>query len=292
MSSFDLYQTVTDQIVSMLESGVVPWRSPILGRGKAGHPKNLNSGKRYRGVNVFLLAFTAFAKGYGSSYWLTFNQAKERGGNVRKGEKSSMVVFWKQYDTKDRQTGEPVRIPVLRYYNVFNAEQMEGIEAPDGVKFTPLDFKPIESAEQIAAGYRGSPTVSHDGGQQAYYRPLNDTVHMPEKTRFATVEAYYSTLFHELSHSTGHSTRLDRKIDTDPKPFGSPDYGKEELVAEMSAAFLCGHAGIHPTVIGNQAAYLAGWRKQIKSDKKLVIAAAGQAQRSADWIRGERGETE
>ena len=103
-------------------------------------------------------------------------------------------------------------------------------------------------------------------------------------------EEYYSTLFHELSHSTGHSTRLDRKIDTDPKPFGSSDYGKEELVAEMSAAFLCGHAGIHPTVIGNQAAYLDGWLKEIKADKKLVIAAAGQAQRSADWIRGERGQ--
>ena len=290
MSSFDLYQTVTDQIVGMLEAGVVPWRSPILGRSSAGHPKNLNTGKQYRGVNVFLLAFTAYAKGYGSSYWMTFNQAKERGGNVRKGEKSSMVVFWKQYETKDKQSGEPVRVPVLRYYNVFNAEQIDGIEAPDAVKFTPLDFKPIEAAEQIAAGYLGSPAVSHDGGQQAFYRPATDTVHMPEKTRFATCEEYYSTLFHELSHSTGHSTRLDRKIDTDPKPFGSSDYGKEELVAEMSAAFLCGHAGIHPTVIGNQAAYLDGWLKVIKADKKLVIAAAGQAQRSADWIRGERGQ--
>jgi antirestriction protein ArdC len=290
MSSFDLYQTVTDQIVAMLETGVVPWRSPILGRSSAGHPKNLNTGKEYRGVNVFLLAFTAYAKGYGSSYWLTYNQAKERGGNVRKGEKSSMVVFWKQYETKDKQSGEPVKVPVLRYYNVFNAEQIDGIEAPDAVKFTPLDFQPIEAAEQIAAGYLGSPSVSHDGGQQAFYRPVTDTVHMPEKTRFAAVEEYYSTLFHELSHSTGHSTRLDRKIDTDPKPFGSSDYGKEELVAEMSAAFLCGHAGIHPTVIGNQAAYLDGWLKVIKADKKLVIAAAGQAQRSADWIRGERGQ--
>ena len=116
--SFDLYQTVTDQIVAMLEAGVVPWRSPILGRTTAGHPKNLNTGKQYRGVNVFLLAFTAYAKGYGSSYWLTFNQAKERGGNVRKGEKSSMVVFWKQYETADKQTGDPTKIPILRYYNV------------------------------------------------------------------------------------------------------------------------------------------------------------------------------
>jgi len=289
MSTFDLYQTVTDQIVAMLETGVVPWRSPILGRNSAGHPKNLNSGKQYRGVNVFLLAFTAFAKGYGSSYWLTFRQAKERGGNVRKGEKSSLVVFWKTYDTTDRQTGDPTRVPVLRYYNVFNAEQLEGIEIPDAVKFEPLDFQPIESAEQIVAGYAGGPVVGHDGGQQAFYRPSTDSVHMPERTRFASVEEYYSTLFHELSHSTGHSSRLDRKLDTAPKPFGSPDYGKEELVAEMSAAFLCSHAGIQPTLIENQAAYLGGWLKQIKADKKLVISAAGQAQRASDWIRNERG---
>ena len=292
MSSFDLYQTVTDQIVAMLEAGVVPWRSPILGRSKAGHPKNMNTGKRYRGVNVFLLAFTAYAKGYGSSYWMTFNQAKERGGNVKKGEKSSMVVFWKQYETTDKQTREPIKVPVLRYYNVFNAEQVEGVEIPDAVKFEPLDFKPIESAEQIAAGFIGGPGVAHDGGQQAFYRPSTDSVHMPEKIRFASVEEYYSTLLHELSHSTGHSSRLDRKLDTDPKPFGCADYGKEELVAEMSAAFLSSFAGIQPRVIDNQAAYLAGWLKQLKLDKKLVISAAGQAQRAADWIRGERGESE
>lgn len=290
MSAFDLYQTVTDQILAMLESGVVPWRSPILGRNSAGQPKNLNSGKAYRGVNTFLLAFIAFARGYGSSYWLTFNQAKERGGAVRKGEKSSLVVFWKQYETTDKQTGDPTKIPVLRYYNVFNAEQIDGIEIPDAVKFTPIDFNPIEAAEAIAAGYAGGPVVGHDGGQQAFYRPLTDTVHMPVQTRFASVEEYYSTLFHELSHSTGHSTRLDRKLDTAPKPFGSPDYGKEELVAEMSAAFLSGHAGIQPAVIANQASYLAGWCKHFKEDKKLVISAAGQAQRAADWIRNERAE--
>jgi antirestriction protein ArdC len=290
MSSFDLYQTVTDQILAMLETGVVPWRSPILGRSQAGQPKNLNTGKQYRGLNVFLLAFTAYAKGYGSSYWLTFNQAKERGGNVRKGEKSSMVVFWKQYETTDKHTGQPAKIPVLRYYNVFNAEQMEGIEIPDAVKFEPIEFNPIVEAEKITAGYVGGPVVNHDGGQQAFYRPSTDMVHLPEQTRFASVEEYYSTLYHELSHSTGHSTRLDRKCDTEPKPFGSTDYGKEELIAEMSSAFLCSHAGIQPRVIENQAAYLQGWLKTIKGDKKLVISAAGAAQRSADWILNLRGE--
>ena len=238
MSSFDLYQTVTDQIVAMLEAGVVPWRSPILGRSKAGHPKNLNTGKQYRGVNVFLLAFTSFAKGYGSSYWLTFNQAKERGGNVRKGEKSSMVVFWKQYETKDKQTGEPVRVPVLRYYNVFNAEQMDGIEIPDAVKFEPLDFKPIEAAEQLAAGYLAGPAVSHDGGQQAFYRPATDSVHMPGKTRFASVEEYYSTLFHELSHNAESRIMPHRSMHTLKKQaFPVRQSGIIRAIPERRAAY-------------------------------------------------------
>lgn len=284
----DIYQSVTDQIVTMLESGAVPWRSPILGRSKAGHPKNMNTGKQYRGVNTFLLAFTAFAKGYGSSYWLTFNQAKERGACVKKGEKASMVVFWKMWKTKDKQTGEPAEIPVLQFYNVFNVEQCDGLAAPDAVAFEPLDFKPIESAERIVSGYAGAPLIAGDGGQSAFYRPSDDSVHMPVQTRFASVDEYYSTLFHELSHSTGHENRLNRKLDGGHHSFGSSAYGKEELIAEMSAAFLCGQAGINPATIENQAAYVGGWLKAIKSDKKLVIASAGAAQKSADWIIGNR----
>lgn len=126
------------------------------------------------------------------------------------------------------------------------------------------------------------------GGGQAYYRPSEDLVRLPEPARFRSSEDYYATLFHEYAHSTGHSKRLDRKLDSDPQPFGSPDYGREELIAEMAAAFLCGQAGIHPAVVENQAAYLQGWLKTLKSDKKLVIAAAGQAQKAADWIRNER----
>jgi antirestriction protein ArdC len=286
-SSFDLYQEITNQIIAMLDAGVVPWRSPILGRDGAGHPKNLESGKGYRGVNVFLLAFTAFAKGYESSYWLTFNQAKPRGGGVRKGEKSSMVVFWKMLQTQDKETGEEKEVPVLRFYNVFNAEQCDGIEVPDASKSTAIDFKPIEAAEAVVKGYEGGPIIEHAGGR-AFYRPSTDTAQLPEPTRFTTSEEYYSTLFHELAHSTGHQSRVDRGIDTDPQPFGSPDYGKEELIAEMAAAFLCGDTGIRPAVIENQAAYVGGWLKQIKQDKRLVVTAAGAAQRAADWIRGSR----
>jgi antirestriction protein ArdC len=265
MSPFDPYSEITNQIVAMLEKGVVPWRSPILGRTTAGHPRNLNTRKPYRGINVFLLAFAAYVKGYGSSYWLTFNQARERRGTVRKGEKASMVVFWKQYETKDEDTGEPIKVPVLRYYNAFNIEQVHGIQAPDAVPFTPTEFEPIEAAERIVKGYADGPAIEH-GGQRAYYHPRTDLVCLPEPTRFASTEEYYSTLFHELAHSTGHSTRLGRKLDTDLQPFGSPEYGREELLAECAAAFLCSHAGIAPAVIHNQTAYVQGWLKQLRED--------------------------
>ncbi|MEI8194334.1 MAG: zincin-like metallopeptidase domain-containing protein, partial [Phycisphaerae bacterium] len=287
--SFDLYAEITQQIIAMLDKGVVPWRSPILGQGKAGFPKNLDSGKPYRGVNVFLLAFTAYLKGYGSSYWLTFNQAKASGGSVKKGEKSAMVVFWKQYEVEDRQTGMKKQVPVMRFYRVFNAEQCDGIKPRDAAVYVPTPFEAIAAAEALVKGYANGPAIEH-GGQQAYYRPSSDTVKIPEPSRFSSNEEYYSTLLHELSHSTGIKSRLDRGLDTDPKPFGSPDYGKEELIAEMAASFLCGQAGITPAVIENQAAYLSGWLGRLKQDKKLIIQAAAAGQRAADWIRGQRGE--
>jgi len=285
--SIDLYQGITNQIISMLEKGVVPWRSPILGGGTPGHPQNLESLKPYRGVNVFLLAFTAWAKGYGSRYWVTFNQAKAHGASVKKGEKSSVVVFWKQHEITDGQTGEKKLVPMLRYYNVFNVDQCDGIKAPDVVQAVETTFAPVEAAEALVKGYADAPSIQHKG-TKAYYSPLVDDVCLPKPQRFGSTEEYYATLFHELAHSTGHSKRLDRKLDTQPQPFGSPDYGREELVAEMAAAYLCGDVGIQPAVIDNQAAYIQGWLKTIKEDKKLVIAAAGAAQKAADWIKGVR----
>jgi antirestriction protein ArdC len=285
--SFDLYATVTEQIVAILEKGVVPWRSPILSRGPEGLLQNLESLKPYRGVNVFMLAFTAWAKGFSSSYWLTFNQAKAHGGSVKKGEKSSMVVFWKQIETTDEESGTAKTIPMLRYYSVFNVDQCDGIAAPDSVAEAFIDFKPVDAAEALAKGYADGPTVEH-GGTKAFYKPGTDTVKLPEPEKFVSSEEYYSTLFHELAHSTGHGSRLKRHMDKQPQPFGSAEYGKEELVAEMASAFLCGYAGIKPAVIENQAAYVQGWLKTLKQDKRLIVTAAGAAQKAADWIRGER----
>ena len=170
---------------------------------------------------------------------------------------------------------------------MFNVDQCDGIKAPDAVAFTPTEYKPIEAAEKIVKGYADGPAIKH-GGQQAYYRPSTDTVKIPEPTRFSSTEIYFGTLLHELSHSTGSRKRLDRGLDAKLMPFGSPDYGKEELIAEMSAAFLSAHAGIAPAVIENQAAYLSGWLGRIREDKKLIIQAAAAGQRAADWILGQR----
>jgi antirestriction protein ArdC len=281
--AFDVNQAVTDRILSMLDEGTVPWRHPIKGGGQNDWPKNLASGKPYRGINVFLLAVTAWMQGYESSFWLSFKQAADRGGHIRKGEKSSMVVFWKQYETKDKETGEARTVPVLRYYNVFNAAQCEGIQAPDAPPPAAAPFEPIREAQAIVDGYAGGPKIEHAGGRACYF-PLQDRVRIARPGLFLSSEFYYATLFHELVHSTGHSTRLDRGLDKTLAPFGSSDYSKEELVAEMGAAFLAAHAGISPPTIEQSAAYIEGWRKKLKDDKKLVVHAAGAGQRAAEWI--------
>jgi antirestriction protein ArdC len=289
----DIYQEVTDRIVELLEKGVAPWRQPIKNSGGGdATPRSLATGKAYRGINVFLLAMTSWAHGYDSRYWATFNQVGKSGGKVRKGEKATLVVFWKQAAMTDKQSGEELKIPVLRHYHVFNAQQCENLAAPD----TPIEdpnaapFEPIAEAAQIVRGYRNGPTIEH-GGNVASYFPAPDLVRMPQPQRFENRESYYATIFHELSHASGHSKRLNRGLGERLAPFGSPDYSKEELVAELGSAFLCAAAGISPPTIEQSAAYLAGWTKALKGDKRLVIQAAGQGQRAADHIRGVTFET-
>lgn len=283
--SVDVYKSVTDQILAALERGTVPWRNPILGRKAAGLPRNLESGKTYRGTNVFLLALVAWSEGYESPHWLTFRQARARGGNVKKGEKSTIVIFWKQLTIEDAETKATKIVPMLRYYRVFNIEQCDGIVAPVAVApVPPTPFSPIEEAEKIVTGYHG-PRVTH-GGSVASYKPLLDEIRIPEPGRFVTAEDYYATFFHEMIHSTGHSSRLNRGIDSNLAPFGSPDYSREELVAEMGAAFLGARAGIVPSIIENTAAYIQGWIKQLRDDKRLVVQAGGNAQKAADFVLG------
>lgn len=287
----DIYKAVTDRIIELLDQGTVPWRFPITGGGASQMPANLESRRNYRGINVFLLAVTAWVEGYDSPYWLTYRQAAKQGGHVRKGEKGSLVVFWKQHATKDKETGEKITIPVLRHFKVFNADQCDGVRSTDldEARAKRATFAPIAEAERIVASYPNPPTIEHRGSQ-AFYRPATDTVRIAEPERFTSRESYYATLFHELSHSTGHSSRLDRGLDRETPMLGSPDYSKEELVAEMGAAFLAASAGISPQTIDQAAAYIAGWRKKLSGDKKLVVHAAGAGQRAAEWILGTKPE--
>jgi antirestriction protein ArdC len=248
-------------------------------------PKNLVSKKEYRGVNVFMLA----CQQYGSPWWLTFNQVKERGGYVRKGEKATPVIFWKFIDRKDSVEADSEdningKIPLLRYYSVFNVFQTEGITLPPDPEETINPFNPNEKAEQIIANMPQRPDIQY-GGNKACYRPSSDTITLPPKQTFVSPEEYYSTYFHELSHATGHESRLARKSILEPSFFGSHEYSKEELVAEMGAAFLCGFSGIEQKTIENSVAYIQGWLKVLKSsDKTLLVHAAAQAQKASDYI--------
>jgi len=271
-----VYEIVTSRILAELERGEIPWRKPW----RVLPPANLISKKPYRGINVFLLALA----GYGSQYWLTYRQAQALGGNVRRGEHGSKIVFWKfdrfETETADGETEER-KSAFLRYYTVFNLEQTEGLKA---LLALPPAF-PIESAEAIAAGMPNPPAFEQDA--QAAYIPSRDTVAMPSRTAFESPAEYYSTLFHELTHSTGHAKRLARDGFDTPQKFGSESYSREELIAEMGSAMLCGIAGIEQATISNSAAYLQSWIKRLKADSRLVVSAASAAQKAADYIRGE-----
>lgn len=277
-----VYEIITERIISLLESGTVPWRRPW--RTQTHCPKNLLSGKPYRGINVFLL----HCLGYQSPYFVTYNQAKQRGGQVRKGEKGCPVVFWKtDWHPSKRVEGapesaNPATIPLLRYYTVFNVAQCDGIRTRT-VATVDRPHEPLAAAERVLAEMPNRPMVE-TGSRQACYVPSLDVVRMPRPESFEASTAYYATLFHELVHSTGHSTRLDRKLNTLLAPFGSADYSREELVAEMGAAFLCGESGILDTCVEQSAAYIQGWLRKLRDDRRLVVVAAAQAQKAADYI--------
>lgn len=206
-----------------------------------------------------------------------------------------MVIFWKWIEadkyvsTDDTELSSPGKIPLLRYYNVWNLGQVEGVKAPPVEEEVRNPFTPIETAEQIIRNMQGKPDIRY-GGNRAYYSPSRDIVQLPPKEAFHSPEEFYSTAFHELSHATGHKSRLSRKGITETSYFGSHEYSQEELVAEFGASMLCAYAGIEQRVIENSAAYIQGWLRVLKSDKKIAIIAAGQAQRAADYILGRKEE--
>lgn len=269
------YDRITERITALLEQGTVPWRKPW--KAKTAWPRNFTTRKSYRGVNVFLLT----AMSYESPFWLTFHQASELGGTVRKGEKACPIVFWKPLKIADEASGEDKQIPLLRIYHVFNVAQCEGLGEAPAVDGAPPPLKPAE----IVAAMPDPPAIKH-GLTQAFYAPRDDSVGMPNRERFESDDSYFATLFHELVHSTGHEKRLHRATLSEHAGFGSDPYCKEELIAEMGAAFLCGYAEILEHTIASSAAYVQNWLERIRHDKTLIVQAAAQAQKAADLILG------
>lgn len=275
----NVYEIVTNRIIETLEAGEIPWKKSWNSKTQA--PRNLTSGKTYSGINVFILLSARFQ----SPYWLTFKQATEKGGTVRKGEKGLPIVFWSTTEKEDDKTGEIKKTGFLRYYTVFNITQIDGLKDVPAVEVheETEGAEAFDMAHDIVAGMPDAPAVKH-GFTRACYIPSVDEINMPLMRSFGQPEEYFSTLFHELAHSTGHENRLNRKGSGEIRHFGDADYSKEELVAEFGAAFLCAEAGISQAVITNQAAYIQGWLKALKNDSKLLVTAAAQAQKAADYI--------
>lgn len=298
-SNAEIYAKVAATIDEALASGVVPWRRPWKSGvnqfdGSLMHA-NLQSKKPYRGINVILLGLSAAANGFSSPYWLSRKQIKARGGSW--SGPGTMIVWWKilrvrsdKSDEIDSKTGKPKlkTIPMLKHYYVWSLDQCTGIEAPEAPAEPVSQFNPIERAQIVIDQMPDRPVTRH-GGDRAVYFPTRDEVHLPHREQFNTPQDYYSTAYHEYAHSTGHEKRLGRVKDW--TEFGSDPYAREELVAELCAAMLCGTVGINVTY-EQSASYIQSWRQRLQDDPRLLVSAAGQAQRAADFICGKRFEAE
>ena len=276
-----VHEIVTDKILAMLEAGVAPWRKPWSCRG----PKNGVSNKPYRGMNTLLLGMTP----YTDSRWFTFRQITELGGTVRKGEKSSLVTFWRFLDAKPKGEDEDQEggkaHAMLRYYLVFNLEQCEGLNLPAEEQVASEIAAP-EEVQYLVDAYliAGGPSLRF-GGNRACYAPMLDRIDMPKPEQFESDKAYASTLLHEVGHSTGHSSRLGRFGAVNCVHSGM-EYGLEELTAELFSAMVAGSLGLDLD-LNQSAAYLDHWAKAIRADKTMIVKAAGAAQKAVDLFMGQ-----
>lgn len=282
MKQEEIFKRITDDIISALEGGnLPPWSRPWKAN------QNLISRRDYRGINQHALAARAINQGFASPYWLTFHQCDELGGHVKKGERSAIVIKWIWFKESDQETGEAKEggrtWATQKYFNVFNLDQCEEVEPP---KEEPKELSPLSECEKIVNGMPQKPVIKNEG-TEAFYSPLQDYVSVPVLQAFESSETYYSTIFHELGHSTGHASRLARKEIMNLNFFGSHDYSQEELCAESCAAFLCGLAGIETKrTQENTQAYIKGWLEALKNDRKKLIYGIQNGQKAADYILG------
>jgi antirestriction protein ArdC len=287
-----LYDEVTARIVAELEAGRVPWVQPW---GKAGTgpslPRNALTGRSYSGVNVLILWGEVIAQGFPSQSWLTFRQAQEAGGCVRKGERGVTVVYADRFvpeaeKTRAAETGADAKaVPFLKRFTVFNVAQCEGLRSGLAADPAPLPEREVMPVAEAVIATSG--VDFRIGGDRAFYVPALDFVQVPPQPAFFEQINYYRTCLHELTHATGHPKRLGRAI---TNAFGSKDYAREELVAEMGSAFLCAALGIEPTV--RHADYLASWLEVLREDNRAIFRAASQATKAADWLLTRHGEAQ
>ena len=269
----DIYKEVTDRIIAQMEQGVIPWHKPWIACRSA---VSRSTGKAYSLLNQMLL-------GKPGEY-VTFKQCQQEGGKVKKGEKASMVVFWKWLDVKNEDTEEIKQIPMLRYFSVFHIDQCEGL-TPKYTSIMPDTASANENADKIIGDYvqRSGVKIVHQEGDKACYQPAIDRVTLPTRQQFNSTAEYYGTAYHELVHSTGHKSRLDRLDHV--AAFGSEDYSKEELVAEIGSAALVNHTGLETSAsFRNSTAYLQNWLQVLKNDKRFIISAAGKAEKAVELI--------
>jgi antirestriction protein ArdC len=281
----DLYTQITERILAAMDAGTAPWQRPWKELARRGLPRNGASQRAYSGINTTLLQVEAIQHGYDDNRWFTFNQANQAGARVRKGEKSTSVYFFKLLDRPNDKDAEPApgegaelrrSIPFLAEFRVFNAQQLEGLPAVSAEGAAEPSFEPWPALERLLELHQ--PTIRH-GGSRAYYSPSRDLIQLPMRAAFVTDEAYIGTVCHELGHWTGAPHRLNRQFGA----FGSPDYAREELRAEWSAAMLSARLGV-PFEVPQHASYLSAWRDVLKADRFEVIRAARDAQRIADYL--------
>jgi antirestriction protein ArdC len=271
----DMYATINNMIMDKLKNGKMPWKQAWNDYGPA---RNYVSKKAYRGINAMILNNTEFEY----PLFLTFLQVKELGGFIKRGSKSIEVIYWKTLEFENEEKIK--RIPYLRYYNVFNVECVEGIKLKLPTKFVNDS---IDACEAIVNDMPSRPIIEH-GGDQPHYNWMEDRVKVPHRDNFILSDEYYATLFHELAHSTGHTSRLNRDTCMKPAVYGSRDYCKEELVAEIATCFLSGKAGISNNTIDNSSAYIQFWVERLtnmlREDTKAFVRASALAQKATDFI--------
>lgn len=285
MSKPNAYEKVTAQILDAIAAGVVPWRRPW---DVIDAHRNAQTNRPYSGVNALVLAVRAHLSGWTDPRWTTYNAAKKAGGQVRKGERGTHVLLFKQ-TTRPGEDGEDGETTTRRgwyatAYCVFNAAQVDGLDLP-AIDTSGRDTTPHDASEELIAAYLANNGPAwHVGGHQAYYRPSGDSITMPPAEAFHTPEARYHTAFHEIAHSTGHASRLNRdEIAKMATTFGQPDYALEELVAELTASYLSGHVGLELD-LPQTAAYLDGWHSALSRDPRMMVTAASRAYKAADLV--------